>query len=137
MFWFFSGVPPVAFVSQTQPHIPPPMPQPGFFASALRGQALQYTQSGAASNSNTHPLTIPGPGFFSSPSTTAVSQSQSAIVTALGTKSGITNGSPQPVAVLGAGVSSQPFPYSSYKKIEFLCMVKHKIIFFFYSLGWE
>ncbi|KAL8618871.1 hypothetical protein ACOMHN_000878 [Nucella lapillus] len=102
-----------AAVNPPPPQVPhPQVPQPGYFASALKGQSLQYSSSPA----------MPGPGFFSTPPppTAAVlgGASQSAIMAALAAKQGLGHlagqqqlpPQPQPIPVIGAGASKSPQP---------------------------
>ncbi|XP_076453510.1 LOW QUALITY PROTEIN: E3 SUMO-protein ligase RanBP2-like [Babylonia areolata] len=102
-----TGTGAIGYPAVNPPPSQPPVPQPGYFASALKGQALQYS---AAS--------MPGPGFFSTPPASSMGvSSQSAIVTALGGKPGMgqlvgqqpTTPS-QPIPVIGAGASKSPQP---------------------------
>lgn len=85
--------------------------QPGYFASALRGPSLQYTTTTTSTTTTTtqaggttQPLSIPGPGFFSTPitmATTTTSQSQLTTAPALLVK-GSTSVSQQ-IPVLATG----------------------------------
>ena len=83
------------------------MPQPGYFASALRGQALQYAANATSSAS----LPMPGPGFFSAASpgalpTTAATANQSTPKTAAeGVGSKTVASTSQPIPVIGAAAS--------------------------------
>ena len=84
----------MTFPAQGQPAIP----QPGYFASALRGQALQYAATSAAATAQS--VAMPGPGFFSTVTSTVASVPQSAIVTALSGSTGVGTQA-QPIPVIG------------------------------------
>lgn len=84
----------MTFPAQGQPAIP----QPGYFASALRGQALQYAATSAAATAQS--VAMPGPGFFSTVTSTVASVPQSAIVTALSGSAGVGTQA-QPIPVIG------------------------------------
>ena len=84
----------MTFPAQGQPAIP----QPGYFASALRGQALQYAATSAAATAQS--VAMPGPGFFSTVTSTVASVPQSAIMTALSGSAGVGTQA-QPIPVIG------------------------------------